>query len=380
MAMAPAISAMPTATTTVVSSPGGGEVDDVFTPWRKSSIWVCPATLLAAGGGDGATVARQEAAPRRLSVQSESTTLAPQLGEAWWSLANLKTFRFEPSDVEAMQGQLRRTDIAHEDRFHLHFALGKALEDAGRYEESFGHYAEANRLRREAIHYHADDTSALVRRSKSVLTREFFAARAGSGCEAPDPIFVVGLPRAGSTLIEQVLASHPAVEGIMAWVFWAGNSWRGPNGGLAKRDWTLNEASKRFEALMAEWSTNVSGSTDLTGIFAFRGFHGDYSVTRGAFRQACLLLRSHPEPLSFSFELRSRLRERKQRAGNYQNQAESSSCHVVLRVILIIRIAGRKSTFKPVWFWNFRQNIPRDQSNRLRYSMNSRLRNIPLRS
>lgn len=66
----------------------------------------------------------------------------------------------------------------------------------------------------------------------------------------------------------------------MAWVFWAGNSWRGPNGGLAHRDWTLNEAGKRFEALMAEWSTNVSGSTDLAGIFAFRGFHGDYSVTR----------------------------------------------------------------------------------------------------
>jgi len=81
-------------------------------------------------------------------------------------------------------------------------------------------------------------------------------------------------------LVYRTAYSHPAVEGIMAWVFWAGNSWRGPNGGLAKRDWTLNEAGKRFEALMAEWSTNVSGSTDLAGIFAFRGFHGDYSVTR----------------------------------------------------------------------------------------------------
>ncbi|MEN6577840.1 MAG: endo-1,4-beta-xylanase [Phycisphaerales bacterium] len=81
-------------------------------------------------------------------------------------------------------------------------------------------------------------------------------------------------------LVYRTAYSHPAVEGIMAWVFWAGNSWRGPNGGLAHRDWTLNEAGKRFEALLAEWSTNVSGSTDLTGIFAFRGFHGDYSVTR----------------------------------------------------------------------------------------------------
>jgi len=81
-------------------------------------------------------------------------------------------------------------------------------------------------------------------------------------------------------LVYRTAYSHPAVEGIMAWVFWAGNSWRGPSGGLAKRDWTLNEAGKRFEALMAEWSTNISGSTDSTGILAFRGYHGDYSVTR----------------------------------------------------------------------------------------------------
>ncbi len=81
-------------------------------------------------------------------------------------------------------------------------------------------------------------------------------------------------------LVYRTAYSHPAVEGIMAWVFWAGNSWRGPNCGLARRDWTLNEAGKRFEALMAEWSTNVSGSTDSTGVFAFQGFHGDYSVTR----------------------------------------------------------------------------------------------------
>ena len=64
----------------------------------------------------------------------------------------------------------------------------------------------------------------------------------------------------------------------MMWIFWAGNSWRGPNGGLAKRDWTLNEAGKRFEALMAEWSTTASGVADSAGVFAFQGFHGDYAV------------------------------------------------------------------------------------------------------
>ena len=73
--------------------------------------------------------------------------------------------------------------------------------------------------------------------------------------------------------------SHPAVEGIMAWVFWAGNSWRGPNCGLARRDWTLNEAGKRFETLMAEWSTTASGRTESDGVFAFHGYHGDYAVT-----------------------------------------------------------------------------------------------------
>jgi len=80
-------------------------------------------------------------------------------------------------------------------------------------------------------------------------------------------------------LVYRTAYSHPAVEGIMAWVFWAGASWRGPNCGLAKRDWSLNEAGKRFESLMAEWSTTASGDTDPAGTFAFRGFHGDYAVT-----------------------------------------------------------------------------------------------------
>lgn len=80
-------------------------------------------------------------------------------------------------------------------------------------------------------------------------------------------------------LVYRTAYSHPAVEGIMMWIVWAGASWRGPNGGLAKRDWTLNEAGKRFEALMAEWSTTASGRTDSAGAFAFQGYHGEYTVT-----------------------------------------------------------------------------------------------------
>ncbi len=139
--------------------------------------------------------------------------LAPQLGEAYWSLANLKTFRFTPAELDAMRSQLARTDLGAEDRFHFRFAIGKALEDAAEYAESFEHYAQGNSLRKAGIHYDADDTSAHVRRSKAVLSKEFFAQRTGAGCAEPDPIFIVGLPRAGSTLIEQILSSHPLVEG-----------------------------------------------------------------------------------------------------------------------------------------------------------------------
>ena len=150
-----------------------------------------------------------------IEAYRKATSIAPQLGEAWWSLANLKTFRFAAADLATMQRQLARTDLAHDDRFHLHFALGKALEDAQQFEDSFGHYAEANRLRRESIRYDADETTAAVQRSKAVLSGDFFAARRNAGCPAPDPIFIIGLPRSGSTLLEQILSSHSQVEGTM---------------------------------------------------------------------------------------------------------------------------------------------------------------------
>ena len=150
-----------------------------------------------------------------ITAYRKASAIAPQLGEAWWSLANLKTFRFEPADLETMRRQLTRKDIAQEDRLHLHFALGKALEDAAQYEDSFTHYAAANRLRHEMVRYDADQTTGLVRRSKALFTKEFLAARAGAGCLARDPVFIVGLPRSGSTLIEQILSSHSLVEGTM---------------------------------------------------------------------------------------------------------------------------------------------------------------------
>src|SRR6185312_4725955 len=133
----------------------------------------------------------------------------------YWSLANLKKFRFSAADVAAMRAQLERPDLQPEDRLHLDFALGKALEDEGAYEESFRYYERGNAVRLEAVGHDADDVTEHTRRSKAALTREFFAERAGFGCPAPDPIFILGLPRAGSTLIEQILSSHSQVEGTM---------------------------------------------------------------------------------------------------------------------------------------------------------------------
>jgi tetratricopeptide (TPR) repeat protein len=151
------------------------------------------------------------------SIEAYTHTIekAPHLGEAYWSLANLKTFRFTTEQTDAMRAQLSEAKLSADDRLHFEFALGKALEDAGEFDAAFRHYQEGNRLRREQVRYDAAETRAHVARSKRLFTREFFTERAGWGCPAQDPIFVVGLPRSGSTLIEQILASHSKVEGTM---------------------------------------------------------------------------------------------------------------------------------------------------------------------
>lgn len=140
---------------------------------------------------------------------------APQMGEAWWNLANLKTVDISDTDLASMRAQVDAPGLEVDDRIHFHFAIGKGTEDRGDYAESFRHYAEGNRLRRERIRYSADDISAHVSRSKALFDQAFFERRAGGGDEAADAIFVIGLPRAGSTLVEQILASHSLIEGTM---------------------------------------------------------------------------------------------------------------------------------------------------------------------
>ncbi len=161
-------------------------------------------TLRAAGREKDSIAAYQKAIEYR-----------PDAGEAWWSLADFKTFEFSAEEKDAMRRQLDRGDLSDEDRLHFEFTLGKALEDAGDYRRSFEHYAEGNRLRRQAAPYDAASLTAGVQRTKALLTPAFFADRADCGSTARDPIFIVGLPRSGSTLLEQILASHSAVEGTM---------------------------------------------------------------------------------------------------------------------------------------------------------------------
>jgi len=148
-----------------------------------------------------------------IAAYRRALAIKPTLGEVWWSLANLKTIRFDDDDIAAMESALQSGDQGKEDRFHLHFALGKALEDKQQAEASFHHYAEGNRLRRSMLDYDAAENHRHVERSIAFFTTSLFDARDGQGCDTSDPIFILGMPRAGSTLVEQILSSHPAIEG-----------------------------------------------------------------------------------------------------------------------------------------------------------------------
>ncbi len=148
-----------------------------------------------------------------LEAYRRALAIQPGMGEAYWSLGNLKTVRFTEADVEAMQLQLASSVPTDPSRTHLLFALGKALEDVSRYAPAFEHYARGNALERQKIYYLADEVSGAVQRSKALYTEQFFAARRNWGSERDDPIFIVGMPRSGSTLLEQILASHSQIEG-----------------------------------------------------------------------------------------------------------------------------------------------------------------------
>jgi tetratricopeptide (TPR) repeat protein len=156
------------------------------------------------------TLGRQQQA---IEFYRAAAAARPSFGDAYWSLANLKTYRFSDDEIGRMRAQEAASVTSLIDRYHLCFALGKALEDREDYTTSFAYYERGNSLKRREISYSADSLERSLSLQRAVFTSDFIASRQGVGCDRPDPIFIVGLPRAGSTLLEQILASHSLVEG-----------------------------------------------------------------------------------------------------------------------------------------------------------------------
>lgn len=150
-----------------------------------------------------------------IAAYRRALAVEPTLGEVWWSLANLKTVRFDDADIAAMAAALETPGLSDDDRLHLHFALGKAFDDRREAETSFGHYDRANAIRHGQLDYDPDVVTDHVGKIIATFAPEFIASRAGQGDATPDPIFILGMPRAGSTLLEQILASHSLIEGTM---------------------------------------------------------------------------------------------------------------------------------------------------------------------
>ncbi|HEY2444924.1 MAG TPA: sulfotransferase [Rhizomicrobium sp.] len=139
-------------------------------------------------------------------------SLNPSCGSAWWSLADLKTLRFSEADISAMESRNSRSETRRDDRIYLHFALGRAYASQKNYPKSFENYARANAGKRLTISYDPDRLSENVAKCKALFTRTFFESRSGLGADSAEPIFIVGMQRAGSTLVEQMLSSHSAIE------------------------------------------------------------------------------------------------------------------------------------------------------------------------
>ena len=152
---------------------------------------------------------------RQESIEAYRAAAAarPNFGDAYWSLANLKTYRFSEGEIASMRAEESSSGTPLVDRYHLCFALGKALEDQGRFEESFRYYERGNAFKRSESRYRPEIIEQNTRLQIEVCTAELFSRHEGAGAQNPDPIFIVGLPRAGSTLLEQILASHSRVEG-----------------------------------------------------------------------------------------------------------------------------------------------------------------------
>jgi len=171
---------------------------------HRAGVWIGYAHALKALGRDRQCVA----------AFKKAIDLVPSFGEAYRQLASVKTFRFEPAIMDTLRSQLSLPHLLGADRAQLHFALAKSLEDAGQYAEAFDNYLKSNVLQRKTIEYSARRMSENVQLQKTIFTFPFLHHRTGTGSDTIGPIFIVGMPRAGSTLIEQILCSHSAIEGL----------------------------------------------------------------------------------------------------------------------------------------------------------------------
>jgi len=150
-----------------------------------------------------------------IEAYQQAYKIRPDFGDAYWSLANTKTYRFTDNELTLMKAQLDTVDIEHDDKAHLEFALAKAYEDREQFNTAFSYYQNGNALKNLRNHYSQTKLSEQIEAQKSVFTADFFKSHHGLGDQSPAPIFIVGLPRAGSTLLEQILASHSQVDGTM---------------------------------------------------------------------------------------------------------------------------------------------------------------------
>ncbi len=152
---------------------------------------------------------------KAVGLYQKSYALKPDHGDAYWSLANTKSYEFTDAEIEQMTSLESAADTHEDDRIQLCFALGKALEDRQEYETAFDHYNTGNALKKASTHHHEKPLKVRVDSQIEVCTADFLASKQGLGYDAADPIFIVGLPRSGSTLLEQILSSHTQVDGTM---------------------------------------------------------------------------------------------------------------------------------------------------------------------
>jgi len=148
-----------------------------------------------------------------LRAYREAIRLRPQLGEAYWSMANIKVFQFEDDEVDVMLQQVGHGDLSASEDIHFRFALGKAFEDRKDYGKAWHYYDTGNQRQRQEVYYDANENLVKQQGAREVFSEDFLRKNEGHGHDAPDPILIVGMPRSGSTLIEQILASHSQVEG-----------------------------------------------------------------------------------------------------------------------------------------------------------------------